>query len=154
MIKYSSNGLYNTRLGVIEICQSGDSIVQVKFLQGEIKSKSNPSELTDTAYSQILEYLDGHRKEFDFPYKLNGTDFQLRVWRSLLKIPYGETRSYKDIANMVGSPNSSRAVGSANNRNPMSIIIPCHRVIGSDGSLVGYAAGLRLKKALLRLEKP
>ena len=100
-----------------------------------------------------MEYLDGKRKEFDFPYKMIGTEFQKKVWHALTKIPYGETRTYKEIATAVGNPKASRAVGMANNRNPIFIVVPCHRVIGANGKLVGYAGGLDMKDALLSLEK-
>jgi methylated-DNA-[protein]-cysteine S-methyltransferase len=103
--------------------------------------------------AQIGEYLEGKRKKFDLPLILHGTGFQKTVWQALQTIPYGETRSYKDIAVLAGSPKAFRAVGMANNRNPVSIIIPCHRVIGSNGDLVGYGGGLPVKKYLLELEQ-
>ena len=96
--------------------------------------------------------MDGKRKSFDLPLKPEGTEFQKKVWNALLDIPYGETRSYKDIAVAIGNPKACRAVGMANNRNPISIIIPCHRVIGANGSLVGYGGGLPIKIELLNLE--
>ena len=102
---------------------------------------------------QINEYLSGKRQKFDIPLKLSGTDFQLSVWNALLTIPYGETRSYRDIAEQIGNPRSCRAVGMANNRNPIAIIVPCHRVIGADGSLTGFGGGLELKQQLLDLER-
>ncbi len=108
--------------------------------------------LTDRVYRQLTDYFSGRRQTFDFPYQLRGTDFQRAVWRELLKIPYGETRSYKDIAQAIGRPKAYRAVGMANNKNPLSIVVPCHRVIGSNGQLIGYAGGLASKKALLALE--
>ena len=114
---------------------------------------SQPTELTRLVSKQLNEYFDGKRKNFDFPYSLEGTDFQKKVWKALLDIPYGETRSYKDIAISVGSPKGFRAVGMANNKNPISIAIPCHRVIGSNGSLIGYGGGLDMKTFLLELEK-
>ena len=95
----------------------------------------------------------GTRKAFDFPYRLHGTPFQERVWAALREIPYGETRSYKDIAEAIGHPKAFRAVGMANHANPIFIAIPCHRVIGASGSLVGYGGGLEMKKALLELER-
>ena len=104
------------------------------------------------ARAQLEEYLAGRRTVFDLPLAPCGTDFQRKVWQALTRIPYGETRSYKQIAQAVGCPRGCRAVGLANNRNPISIVIPCHRVIGADGRLVGYGGGLPLKEALLRLE--
>ena len=109
--------------------------------------------LTDLVFQQVTEYLNGRRRDFDFPYVLRGTEFQQRVWRALCAIPYGETRTYGEVAAAVGSPNAPRAVGMANHRNPILIAVPCHRVIGADGRLVGYGSGLDMKEALLRLEK-
>ncbi|MCE5201125.1 MAG: methylated-DNA--[protein]-cysteine S-methyltransferase [Synergistaceae bacterium] len=103
-------------------------------------------------HRQLSEYFTGERKNFDLPLMPKGTDFQLRCWSALLKIPYAETRSYGDIARAVGRPKGFRAVGMANNRNPIAIIIPCHRVIGSDGKLVGFGGGLDIKKFLLEME--
>lgn len=108
--------------------------------------------LIKKAYLQILEYLNGYRKEFSIPLNPKGTEFQNKVWKELLNIPYGETRSYKDIAISIGIKNGARAVGNANGKNPILIIIPCHRVISSDGSLGGYSSGLNLKKKFLELE--
>ena len=102
--------------------------------------------------SELEEYFAGKRREFTFPLDLRGTDFQLACWRALLAIPYGETRSYADIARAVGKPNAFRAVGMANNRNPIAIVVPCHRVIASDGTLCGYGGGLDVKRKLLELE--
>lgn len=101
---------------------------------------------------ELEEYFAGTRRQFTFPLDLRGTDFQLACWRALLAIPYGETRSYADIARAVGHPQGFRAVGMANNRNPVAIVVPCHRVIASDGSLCGYGGGLDVKRKLLELE--
>jgi methylated-DNA-[protein]-cysteine S-methyltransferase len=102
---------------------------------------------------QLSEYFDGKRKEFDLPLDVEGTDFQKKVWMQLSKIPYGKTYSYKEIAMKLKNEGASRAVGTANGKNPLSIIVPCHRVISSDGSLGGYAGGLDIKTKLLNLEK-
>jgi methylated-DNA-[protein]-cysteine S-methyltransferase len=102
--------------------------------------------------SQIEEYFAGERREFTFQLDLRGTDFQVACWRALLEIPYGKTRSYADIARAVGKPNAFRAVGMANNRNPIAIVVPCHRVIASSGNLCGYGGGLDVKRKLLELE--
>ncbi|MGH3562627.1 MAG: methylated-DNA--[protein]-cysteine S-methyltransferase [Mycobacterium sp.] len=111
----------------------------------------------DTAFPEAVEqlgaYFAGERTEFDVDLELTGTDFQRRVWAALLTIPYGETRSYGQIAEQISAPSASRAVGLANGRNPISIIVPCHRVIGSNGSLTGYGGGIERKRALLDLEK-
>lgn len=101
---------------------------------------------------QLEEYFAGQRRQFNFALDLRGTDFQLACWRALLAIPYGETRSYGDIARAVGKPQGFRAVGMANNRNPVAIVVPCHRVIASDGTLCGYGGGLDVKRKLLELE--
>jgi O-6-methylguanine DNA methyltransferase len=104
------------------------------------------------AIEQILEYLAGERKEFDLPLDLRGTDFQRQVWDELRKIPFGDHRSYREIAVAVGRPKAVRAVGAANGSNPVSLVVPCHRVINSDGKLGGYAGGLELKARLLAME--
>jgi len=110
------------------------------------------SEAMQPYVSELEEYLAGRRREFHFALDLRGTDFQLACWRALLAIPYGETRTYADIARAVGQPKGFRAVGMANNRNPIAIVVPCHRVIASDGTLCGYGGGLDVKKKLLQLE--
>ena len=112
-----------------------------------------PNELTDNVFSQLEEYFSGARRSFDLPLNPRGTDFQRAVWKALVEIPYAQTRSYGQIAAAVGKPKAARAVGMANNKNPIIIIIPCHRVIGADGSLTGYGCGLPVKRALLELEK-
>ncbi len=104
------------------------------------------------AIRQLLEYLEGKRTKFDLPLDLRGTPFQLSVWSALLEIPYGETRSYLQIANAIGRPRAARAVGAANGANPVGIVVPCHRVIAADGSLHGYGGGLDLKARLLAME--
>lgn len=109
-------------------------------------------EKTAMYVGELNEYFAGERTEFSFPLDLRGTEFQKRCWRALLEIPYGETRSYADIARAVGSPRGFRAVGMANNRNPIAIVVPCHRVLASDGTLCGYGGGLDVKEYLLKLE--
>jgi methylated-DNA-[protein]-cysteine S-methyltransferase len=109
-------------------------------------------ERTAVYVREMGEYFAGQRTEFSFPLDLRGTEFQKRCWQALLEIPYGETRSYADIAGAVGSPRGFRAVGLANNRNPIAIVVPCHRVLASDGSLCGYGGGLDVKEFLLKLE--
>jgi len=145
---------YNSPFGKMMICSNGKAIT---FIEpgGKIKltgcNKANA--LTDKAAEQLEEYFAGKRRKFDLPLDPQGTQFQRLVWNALLKIPYGETRSYKQIAQMVGNPKACRAVGMANNKNPIWIVIPCHRVIGADGSLTGYGGGLEMKQRLLELEK-
>ncbi|MDR1483628.1 MAG: methylated-DNA--[protein]-cysteine S-methyltransferase [Planctomycetaceae bacterium] len=110
-------------------------------------------ELVEVVFGQLSEYFAGDRKIFDFPILPEGTEFQKQVWRQLQLIPYGETVSYGNIATKISNPKSARAVGNANNKNPIAIVVPCHRVIGANGNLVGYAAGLEIKEKLLALEK-
>lgn len=109
--------------------------------------------LLDEAARQLAEYFDGRRREFELPLAPAGTAFRQQVWAALRDIPFGQTRTYGQIARAVGRPRACRAVGMANNRNPLPIVIPCHRVVGASGSLTGYAGGLEVKESLLRLEK-
>lgn len=117
-----------------------------------VDAKEEKSLILSKAATELEEYFTGKRQIFDIPLEPVGTDFQKKVWQALLEIPYGETKSYKEIAIAAGSPKGCRAAGMANNRNPIAIIVPCHRVIGADGKLVGYAGGLDLKLELLNLE--
>lgn len=144
--------VYKTSLGYIYIGYENDRLTELGKAEKEVNG-GKPNALTEQTYLELTEYLAGKRKIFTVPFTLKGTDFQMKVWNALCAIPYGETRSYKDIAVAVGSPKAFRAVGMANNKNPISIIVPCHRVIGADGSLVGYGGGLDMKTALLNLEK-
>jgi len=146
-----------TPVGELELIEDGTGICELNF--GHSKgAESIPEEetaLLARAKEQLLEYFRGERKEFDLPLSYQGTPFQLRDWEALRAIPYGETRSYGDIARAIGCPKGFRAVGMANRLNPIAIIIPCHRVIGSDGSLTGYAGknkALDIKEYLLKLE--
>lgn len=152
MSDVSNYFVYNTPLGRLTIASDGSSITHVLFGSCELDGVRRATSLTNEASNQLQEYLAGKRRCFDLPIAPSGTEFQLRVWRALRSIPYGETRTYAEVAEMIGSPRSSRAVGSANNRNPIPIIIPCHRVIGTNGNLVGYAAGVHIKKWLLDME--
>ena len=146
---------YYTELGRLGIRDNSQNITNLYFESENISRDDviiEESDLTKLAYTQIREYLDGQRKVFDLPLHPNGTEFQIKVWKALTEIPYGETRSYKDIAISIGNEKACRAVGMANNKNPIPIIIPCHRVIGANKKLVGYAGGLDLKERLLDLE--
>ena len=119
-----------------------------------VNNANSPQEtLLKKAAKQIEEYLSGKRKEFNLPLDAEGTDFQKQVWNELAKIPYGETRSYKQIAIAIKKPKAFRAVGTANGKNPLSLIVPCHRVIATGGGIGGYAGGLSIKKKLLSLEQ-
>ena len=144
---------YSTSIGDITIFQDEDYICRIDFgkTQGEGKKEETP--LIKECAKEIHEYLQGKRKKFSVKVIPHGTDFQLKVWDALLEIPYGTTASYKDIAVKIGNEKACRAVGNANNKNPIPIIIPCHRVIGQNGKLVGYAGGLGIKEFLLNLEK-
>lgn len=126
-------------------------IYEITFNKRDIEIKEN--KLIRECYCQLEEYFDGKRKYFDIPLYIEGTDFQKKVWYALMDIPYGEVRSYKDIAIAINNEKAVRAVGNANNKNKIPIIIPCHRVIGINGKLVGYAGGLEIKEKLLELER-
>ena len=142
---------YETVLGSVTFVEEDGALLAISCSPiSEGMEKETP--LIRKAYSQLTEYLQGERKAFDLPILLRGTPFQQQVWKALCEIPYGETRSYKQIAEAIGNPKSVRAVGMANNRNPLLIVVPCHRVIGANGKLVGYGAGIEKKEFLLRLE--
>ena len=127
-------------------------LINIQFTQPQ-KALLQTTELLSMATIQLDEYFQGKRTTFSLPFKLTGTPFQLAVWKELQNIPYGQTTSYKEIAQKINKPKACRAVGMANNKNPLPIIIPCLRVIGSNGKLIGYAGGLKLKNYLLELEK-
>ena len=141
---------------VLRVMEADGSIVTVTILRqpeaGISDAICRDTPLLLEARRQLEEYFAGLRAAFSLPLAPEGTDFQKAVWRELENIPYGETRTYGQIARALGNPNASRAVGMANHKNPVAIMIPCHRVIGADGSLTGYAGGLDIKETLLRLE--
>jgi O-6-methylguanine DNA methyltransferase len=162
--------LFMSPVGPLFLAASGKGLVALEFdrrLPGQQTIRPNPRDLRaeggvvrfeDSASEmsqyvhELEEYFAGSRRVFNFPLDLRGTDFQVACWRSLVAIPYGETRTYADIARAVGRPQGFRAVGMANNRNPIAIVVPCHRVIASDGTLCGYGGGLDIKRQLLELE--
>ncbi len=144
--------VYPFAFGCLKIGYQADAVVYLQKTDS-FSDSGVATALSDEAYRQLQEYCEGRRKFFDFPYRLYGTAFQQKVWQALCRIPYGETRSYGQIAAETGNPKAARAVGMANNRNPMMIVVPCHRVVGANGSLVGYEGGLDMKQALLDLEK-
>ena len=144
---------YNSPVGLLEIQNTEGGIRSVNFVL-EKKFQEEPNDYNQLVIKQLDEYFKGERKSFEMPFDLEGTDFQKRVWHELLKIPFGKTKSYMDIAKALGDVKAIRAVGTANGSNKIAIIIPCHRVIGSDGSLTGYAGGLERKKWLLDFEIP
>lgn len=152
-------GYMTSPIGILKITASDRAVTAVERI---ISEEEKPAGMEDKMIEhpvirqcceELQEYFAGCRQSFDVPLAPSGTPFQQRVWNALCQIPYGKTRTYGDVAKMAGNPKASRAVGMANHRNPILILIPCHRVIGSDGSLTGYAAGLETKKYLLQLEK-
>ena len=142
---------YRSPIGLIEIAGSDNGIASVLFVDREAEEGLVPACL-HPCVTQLCEYFKGDRKEFTLKLDLHGTAFQQRIWRELLKIPFGRTLSYLDVATAIGNRKSLRAVGNANGRNPICIIVPCHRVIGADGSLTGYGGGLWRKRWLLEFE--
>ena len=134
--------------GALILCYFGENVPQ-KYV-----GEAGDTPLLAAAQQQIEEYLREERRTFHVNIQLTGTPFRLRVWEMLQRIPYGETRSYGEIAGSIGAPRASRAVGMANHANPLMLFVPCHRVIAADGSLGGFAAGNEIKAALLRLESP
>ena len=151
----NSFGCLKTPVGLLFISESKAGITSVKFAGAAPQSaySENRGIYIDGAKRQLQEYFSKKRRAFDLPLDLRGSEFQKKVWTALQEIPYGETRSYQDIAALVGNPKASRAVGMANNRNPVVIAVPCHRVIGKNGKLVGYAGGISRKEYLLKLER-
>ncbi len=143
--------LVASEAGLVAVLWENDDPARVKL--GDVQDEADHPVLARTA-AQLAEYFAGERRVFDLPLDFRGTDFQKSVWAQLLTIPFGETRSYGEIARNLGAPTASRAVGAANGRNPISIIAPCHRVVGASGSLTGFAGGLESKAFLLQLEGP
>ncbi len=145
----------NSPIGILEIKGDENGIASILFIDEEVEniSKKIQNELKN-AVSQLQEYFQGKRETFSIKLNPNGTEFQKKVWQQLSEIPFGKTLSYQQIANQLGDPKVIRAAASANGKNPISVVIPCHRVIGSDGSLTGYAGGLHRKKWLLQHESP
>jgi len=140
---------YESPIGMIEIVGTGEEIEAVEFVETAEEVPGEIPVLLQNCLKQLDEYFQGKRREFSLDLRPGGTEFQRLVWQELMRIPYGGTASYKDIAEAIGNPRAVRAVGQANHRNPIAIIIPCHRVIGKDGSLTGYGGGLWRKEWLL-----
>ncbi|MDI3547115.1 MAG: methylated-DNA-[protein]-cysteine S-methyltransferase [Halanaerobiales bacterium] len=159
MMEETFNFHYPSPLGLLNIFFTTRGIIRIDFTGDEENIIRSPLSQRKTCENcklilqQFNEYFTGKRKEFDFPLILKGTEFQIRVWQELLKIPYGETRTYSEIARSIGNSGAARAVGMASSKNPLPIIIPCHRVIGADGGLTGYAGSLWRKRWLLEHEK-
>lgn len=144
--------IYKTKIGEYFIGYEGDVLIKLHKCLDEIEDFGVKTNFTEKVFTELEEYFESERKEFTFKYEMRGTEFQKKVWSALCDIPYGETRTYKDIAVAIGNQKASRAVGMANNKNPIAIVVPCHRVIGANGKLVGYAGGLDIKEALLKIE--
>ncbi len=142
---------FDSPIGVLRLTEENGALIGLDH--AEKKEFAEESSLLAEAEKQISEYLAGTRKEFSLPIELRGTEFQKKVWGALREIPYGETRSYGWVAERIGKPKAVRAVGGANHRNPVMIVVPCHRCIGKDGSLIGFGGGLPMKEALLDLEQ-
>jgi methylated-DNA-[protein]-cysteine S-methyltransferase len=147
-------------VGKLKLIASDEALVEIRW-QSDKPQRVRPEEPVEDANHPVLEkseqqlneYFAGKRKSFSIPLDMQGTPFQKNVWEALLAIPFGETRSYGDLAKLLGNPNATRAVGAANGRNPLPIIVPCHRVIGSSGKLTGFGGGLDTKARLLKLEE-
>lgn len=148
----SSHFMYRTPFGSVTIQVSDDAVERVAFGKADLAGPERPTELSNRAANELQEYFAGKRHVFDVPLHAEGTPFQMQVWQALQRIPYGQTRTYGQVAASIGHPGASRAVGQANNRNPLPIFIPCHRVVAADGSLGGYSFGVKTKKFLLDLE--
>lgn len=144
-------GYYESPIGLVEIGGAPDGVTSLLFVERRREAVASDA-LVEEAVKQVREYFLGSRREFDLPLALSGTEFQRLVWRQLLTVAFGRTASYGDIAGALGKPRAVRAVGAANGQNPISIIVPCHRIVGSDGRLVGYGGGLWRKEWLLRHE--
>ncbi|MDR2817717.1 MAG: methylated-DNA--[protein]-cysteine S-methyltransferase [Oscillospiraceae bacterium] len=149
---------YDTDIGEIVTVENGQGITKLYFARTLKNFKKDDCVIQETPLlgelgKQLKEYLAGQRRIFDLPLSFDGTEFQMKVWSTLFTIPYGETRSYREVAAIFNHPRAARAVGFANNLNPLPILIPCHRVVGTSGELTGYAAGIEIKKHLLDLEK-
>lgn len=146
-----NKGSFDSAIGRIVVEDDGSFVTRL-YIDNAYIGTGDKSRIFNIARTQLEEYFCGKQREFDIPIKLNGTEFQKAVWNALLTVPYGKTVSYKDIATMIGKPKAARAVGGANNKNPIIIIVPCHRVVGANGSLTGYAYGMDIKQKLLDIE--
>ncbi|MGM9946850.1 methylated-DNA--[protein]-cysteine S-methyltransferase [Floccifex sp.] len=140
---------YTTKYGIFTLFEENHFLVAIK----KGNHGNDESHFLDLAFEELYAYFEEKRTEFDIPIRITGSLFQRKVLKEVFKIPYGQTKTYQDIAKAIGNPNASQAVGNAIHNNPLPFVIPCHRVIGKDGSLKGYALGLELKKQLLEMEK-
>ncbi len=150
----SNFAIYTTPMAYIYIAYKGERLTSLEIRTEIPLVLGTYTDFTDRVYKQIMEYIKCERATFDIDIDLSGcTPFQTKVYEELLKIPYGEKRSYKDIATAIGNPSAARAIGMANNRNPIQLIIPCHRVVGASGASIGYKAGVEIQDFLLELER-
>jgi methylated-DNA-[protein]-cysteine S-methyltransferase len=140
-------------MGPVTVASTGKGIASIHFGNSVPSGGLTDPSANHQTVEQLTEYFEGKRTQFDLPLDVEGTPFQKAVWTQLLRIPYGETRTYGEIAKAIGRPGAARAVGMANHENPIAVVIPCHRVIGRDGSLTGYAGGVHLKAQLLSIER-
>lgn len=143
---------YKSKLGLLQMKYEENTLYLLKKVSNQTE-ENQPCPFTDDIFKQIQEYLRGEKKNFDINYSFIGSDFQKKVWHEIEKIPYGKTITYGEIASSIGNPKASRGVGGACNKNPICIVVPCHRVIGKNGSLTGYGGGLEMKEYLLSLEE-
>lgn len=144
---------YNSPIGTLYIGEENSSLVFISLYKPNLPMTLNTTPCLDNAVSHLNEYFNSKRTSFDLPLNLKGTKFQIKVWQALLAIPYAKTVSYQDVAIKIGNPKAVRAVGAANAKNPLAIVVPCHRVIGKNGKLTGYNGGLSVKEFLLNLER-
>ncbi len=145
--------LFRSPIGFLEVVGTEEGIVSIEFSDGRAVPAGPPAPCLKECFRQLEEYFDGRRRAFSLRLDLRGTPFQKRVWDELLKVPFGRTVAYRDVAAALGNSRATRAVGGANHRNPVSIVVPCHRVVGADGGLTGYGGGLWRKEWLLAHEK-
>lgn len=142
---------FNSPIGIVRLTEEGGAIIRIE-LTDAIDASAMPTPLLHEAEQQILSFLEGKHRQLNFPIRMVGTPFQQRVWRALQQIPYGATRTYGEIASEIGHPKACRAIGMACNKNPLLFIVPCHRVVGVNGKLTGFAYGTDVKRHLLELE--
>lgn len=143
----------DTPIGLLEVLTSEDALLAVTFVEEKAEDSPDAPAILENACAQLKEYFAGERQSFDLPLLPDGTEFQKEVWNALLQVPFGRTSTYKKQSQSLGKPKAIRAVGTANGKNPIAVVIPCHRIVGSDGSLTGYASGLSRKDWLLKHEQ-
>jgi len=151
-IIYEMINIFHSPIGLLQIQGDENYITHIQFVEQQIDEETSVWPLGEKAKGQLEEYFAGKRTTFDLPLQAQGTDFQHSVWKALQQIPFGKTCSYGEIALKIGNPKAARAIGNANNKNPIAIVVPCHRVIGANNELTGYAGGLWRKEFLLNLE--